>query len=319
MAQSEGWACNTCTLFNTKVHGLACEMCGVKRQDDTEESLREMANFDDDFDVNRTRALLRAFLERHQTRRTATVWVDENMRKQTQLELLTQQLLERHDRMVLGQQPILAALPADDRAACLPPGDPIYVFVDWSNIYISAKRRCSFDPADLSIHVRVNELIRLVERGRVCKARVLAGSSTRSIADALIMETVWQLWRDNGYELHLQQRRVDDAEDHVDEMLQARIAHYLMGDFGGKKPTLVLLTGDGNKEKNTTSFPRLASFAARTGWAVEVWSWKYSLSRVYHTLVETERSVSVNLLDPFRDDITFTRAVSNPVTDDPYV
>jgi len=294
-------------------------MCGTKRRDDTEQSLREMADLEDDFDVGQTRMLLQVFLEKH---RALKFPVNESARKQAQMELLTQQLLERHDQMMRESHGQMQQLATPDTSVCttLQSGNPIYVFVDWSNIHISAKRRSASDPVDLSVHVCVDKLIRLVENGRVCEARVLAGSSTRSIKDALATEAVWQLWRNEGYELHLQQRRrPQDAEDCVDEMLQARIAHHLMRDMASdKKPTLVLLTGDGNKEKNTTSFPRLAAYAARTGWAVEVWSWHYSLSRTYHTLAEKESSVCIKLLDPFRADITFTRVVSNPALDDPY-
>lgn len=199
---------------------------------------------------------------------------------------------------------------------------PIYVFVDWSNISISAKRQMATGLTDPSVHVDVDKLVQLVENGRLCKARKLAGSSVRGVKDALMGESVWQLWRNNGYELHLQQRS-QGTEHSVDEVLQACIADYLLEDLGGKKATLVLLTGDGNKEKNTTSFPRLAAFAARTGWTVEVWSWQCSLSKAYITLANQYQSqdqspVSINFLDPFRSDITFIRSVTDPSKDDPY-
>ncbi len=45
--------------------------------------------------------------------------------------------------------------------------------------------------------------------------------------------------------------------------------------------TLVLVTGDGNDNGKTTSFPRTVMGAIKQGWAVEIVSWRQSLSSTY--------------------------------------
>jgi hypothetical protein len=50
---------------------------------------------------------------------------------------------------------------------------------------------------------------------------------------------------------------------------------------GDYTATLVLVTGDGNDNGKTTSFPRTVMGAIKQGWNVEVVAWKQSLSSAY--------------------------------------
>jgi hypothetical protein len=52
--QSGPWSCRACTYLNTKVLGLACEMCGLTRHEDAQE---EVFLFDNDEDLALTATL----------------------------------------------------------------------------------------------------------------------------------------------------------------------------------------------------------------------------------------------------------------------
>ena len=72
------------------------------------------------------------------------------------------------------------------------------------------------------------------------------------------------------------------------------------------KQVLVLVTGDGNINKNQTSFPIVVETALKEGWGVEIWSWEQSLSNAFLKIQRIlPRGFTINYLDPHREKFTF--------------
>lgn len=49
-------------------------------------------------------------------------------------------------------------------------------------------------------------------------------------------------------------------------------------------PTLVLVSGDGNRNNGGSTFPECCAYALQLGWAVEVWAWKHQTSSAFKRL-----------------------------------
>jgi len=82
-----------------------------------------------------------------------------------------------------------------------------------------------------------------------------------------------------------------------------------------KQHTLVLLSGDGNRNDDHHSFADTIQEALRVGMFVEVWAWKNSVSRVY-TQVFAEHyggSFAVRYFDDYRDKIVRQSAAGSGV------
>jgi hypothetical protein len=77
-------------------------------------------------------------------------------------------------------------------------------------------------------------------------------------------------------------------EIHVDEALHAQILFTLSKNFPKTTTTaprtLVLVTGDGNRNSNSCSFPDCVELALRRGWYVELWAWRKGTSKVSRVL-----------------------------------
>lgn len=103
------------------------------------------------------------------------------------------------------------------------------------------------------------------------------------------------LWSTLGYEVTATR---GDKVGNVDEFLHAQVYHAVFGARTGGPGVLILATGDGNSNSGKSTFPSCVVAALRLGWAVEIVSWKVSLSWVYEFLQALCPSrVRVRLID----------------------
>lgn len=69
---------------------------------------------------------------------------------------------------------------------------------------------------------------------------------------------------------------------------------------------LVLVTGDGNKNSDQTSFPMVVETALTRDWNVELWSWEQSLNPIYIDIQKHfPAQMTIKYLDSCREEITF--------------
>ena len=106
------------------------------------------------------------------------------------------------------------------------------------------------------------------------------------------------------------ERGVDDAL-HLKMRAAAQQTHSQSHGGGGGGPgpslsrTMVLLSGDGNKNYGKATFPVCLELALANGWQVEVWAWEFTCSCVYRELARKwPAQVSLRWLDPHRATVT---------------
>jgi hypothetical protein len=115
--------------------------------------------------------------------------------------------------------------------------EAVFVFVDNSNIFISAQT-IGTAPRDIAIRVSVPRLADFVRGGRHPREQVVAGSNPPASA------IVWDRFRDENFSVQLEDRR-GGGEQGVDDILHAHALRALEKDFGNgeRSQTLVLVTG----------------------------------------------------------------------------
>lgn len=180
-----------------------------------------------------------------------------------------------------------------------------HIFVDNSNIFGGAQRAANTHEPEavwMSVRLYYRNFFRLIEHGHQPETQELAGSVPPG------NEALWDYAREGGYDTDLLEKIEKDdgnlVEQGVDEMLHLKIANSLL-DYNPPQ-TLILATGDGNVSDFGTSFVQQAKRALNQGWDVEVWSWEEQLSGRYERIrVPDERSLDVNLLDGYYNQITF--------------
>ena len=76
--------------------------------------------------------------------------------------------------------------------------------------------------------------------------------------------------------------RVDGKEQAVDDILHASMMDTILKfSETPHRRTIVLVTGDGNRNHERTTFPDVLEQALRKGFKVELWCWQNSASSVY--------------------------------------
>jgi len=126
--------------------------------------------------------------------------------------------------------------------------------------------------------------------------RFVAGSvSPRgTVEDALSRDKIWLDFAEEEYTIQLTPRDMISVKDRlpkeveicVDELLHNIMQKILLdsivrGDGGGSN-TLVLATGDGNRNAGApTNFPDIVERMLRFGWNVEIWAWREATSGEY--------------------------------------
>ena len=186
----------------------------------------------------------------------------------------------------------------------------LHVFVDNSNI-TAGVTVLEGDIRDTTLALDVRQLVPIVEAGRVVESREVVGSRCDVALDAPQpppSEVVWTMWKELGYKTRIARRDTfETREVFVDEALHSAMTGRLFEPRYANNPqTMALLTGDGNDNEGTNSFPRIAEEAALRGWRVEIWSWLNALSRNFRTLAARyPRNVIIVPLDDFREKITY--------------
>ena len=116
----------------------------------------------------------------------------------------------------------------------------------------------------------------------------------------------WNMWRVAGFDVTILDSVVSggkSTEQTIDDVLHAQILHTTTKKFGDER-TLILLTGDGNDNHGRTSFVEDCDTALRSGWRVEVWTWKSSTSKNFIKFSEKyPGDFSIYYLDEYRADI----------------
>jgi len=182
----------------------------------------------------------------------------------------------------------------------------IHVFVDLSNVSIGAQVFAD-GKRDVSVRINVPELVQCVYNGRDVKSRHLI----TSVADKGRQPAFIRDWEKLGYEVRVQERR-GGSEQMLDEALMVPMQQAMIrfGSKDGAGPdqkhhTLVLLSGDGNRNDDHHSFAETIQDALRVGMFVEVWAWKNSVSKVYTQEFAQHYggSFAVRYFDDYRDKI----------------
>ena len=107
----------------------------------------------------------------------------------------------------------------------------------------------------------------------------------------------------------------------VDDVLHGEI-RTIFCNYGERKGTIVLLSGDGNANKDHThqskdqrendAFPPLMQDAMVRGFHVEVWSWKNSLSSEFLKLQDTwYNEMTIKFFDDYMLDILVSKPHPN--------
>ena len=156
----------------------------------------------------------------------------------------------------------------------------VHVLVDHSNIAIGALKATGKQ-------LDIGRLVRCVEGRRDVRERKIVGS--------LESERTKVAWQKLGYTVTADKR--PGKEHLVDDTLHAQILE-TAGKIFNPRRVLVLVTGDGNNNKERTTFPKCVDSALKNDWRVEVYSWRQRLHHMYNDLAEHyPEHVSVHILD----------------------
>lgn len=185
----------------------------------------------------------------------------------------------------------------------------VHVVVDNSNVFLGAQHVGS--RRDPRVRVRVEALAAFLERGRPVQTRVVCGSRPPSTA------VVWSRWERSRYVVRLGLRD-RGKEVFVDDALHAELGRILnsallCSDVDPSATTIVMVTGDGNKNGGRNNFPDCLAACATLGFRVEIVSWRRSLSRALQRLCDHPSGrVRVIYLDDVRERVTFVAKTPLP-------
>ena len=82
-----------------------------------------------------------------------------------------------------------------------------------------------------------------------------------------------------GFEVYFQARH-NGKEVCVDELLHGQIAIEMLKTYDSRR-TMVLVTGDGNRNSGRSTFPEVVEGALKKGWFVELYCWRTCCSHVW--------------------------------------
>lgn len=187
---------------------------------------------------------------------------------------------------------------------------PIWIFVDNSNIWIEAKSYISTFKGfkaheDPRIRINFGNLINVIAEDRTIAKCFLFGSDYKpSTAD-----TVWQKGVDDGFKVI-----VDEKSERKEKKVDVRLCVGALTTVHKQKTkgTIVLATGDAD-------FIPLVEKILDDGWKVEVISWEHALSNDYRHLKEDYKCCfKLRYLNEHAETVTFTEynppdTYSNPI------
>ena len=173
-----------------------------------------------------------------------------------------------------------------------------YVFIDNSNIWISAQKLCyQKESSEYALRLYINNL------------KLLAGCNRRNIQYKIFgslnmnKNTVWSLEKDDQTIHQYERGMFSNSEQAVDEAIQLSMYRAMMEE---KEPGVaVLLTGDGKGYSEGVGFVKTLEDMYRQGWGIEVLSWGFSCHHDLREFAE-KNGVFINL-DDYYEEITYLK------------
>jgi hypothetical protein len=166
-----------------------------------------------------------------------------------------------------------------------------YVFIDHSNIIYGAK--------DEGFNITSNMINEVIETNSpwICR-RYLVGSG--------MFPAIVKSWEHMNYVVDNSPK---GREYDVDAILHSKIINTIQTVTYPERSKLILATGDGNCHRDACSFPIIIEMALSKGWAVELYSWRISLSKQFLKINNPGFKIYIlNELEPFKSQ---THILSN--------
>ena len=198
-----------------------------------------------------------------------------------------------------------------DRQASLSNYTECYVFIDDSNLWIEGQKVQGKALRDADIDPRFR-----VDLGRFIKMV----TSERSIAEAFLYgsipppnDSVWEAARKKNFNVKIFQRSFRGKEKEVDVTMSSDITEQVMelkySQQNISDPVFVIVTGD--RDLKTP-----ISKALKQCFSVELWSWNQSLSREFRLMANTQKGLTVKLLDDYVKSFSYFAFKSTRVSAD---
>lgn len=181
----------------------------------------------------------------------------------------------------------------------------VHLFVDNSNIYISAKnvaRRREGEAARHQIRLDFENMVKLALAGREVGSVAVLGSIPPE------ERAVWErLEEATGVKPELYERgKVSGEEQGLDQCLQVHMLR-AMADSPTEPQVAVLMTGDGKGYDEGVGFHADLERMHQAGWGIEVISWRESCKRTLRDWV-TVNGVFIEL-DEYYNAVTFLKGL----------
>ncbi len=169
-----------------------------------------------------------------------------------------------------------------------------FIVVDNSNMYYGAKNM--FSPGNVPY---IDQFVKAIEQNKWALERFVASSG--------LNPQIIKSWEHCMYKV--ENCTSKGPEYGVDAVLHSKIRHLIRTNPNPTKSILVLVTGDGNRNSCSTSFPDEVLDAIEKGWHVMIYSWKLYTSRHFKDIKKTYPSM-MDII--YFDDIFNIHTPSNP-------
>ena len=181
---------------------------------------------------------------------------------------------------------------------------PIWIYVDDSNIWITAKKLAAKKmktKEDHRVRIDVGRLTDVVAKGREVAQGFLYGSEPPPV------DTVWEKIKQRGWDVEPKRRStITGKEKGVDAQLVADITEIACTTPEEERTTIIIISGDAD------AMPAIHKVLKYRGWNVEIYMWEDAMSNELKKLPRKEPKVVVEYLDEFLERITFTNMKFDP-------
>ena len=191
-------------------------------------------------------------------------------------------------------KPIASSSTIDVIKPSAPSDDEVYMFVDNSNFWITAKQLASemsgfITKEDHRVRLDIGQLTDVIANGRKEKSGCLYGSEPPKV------DSVWQKIEEKGWKTDIRERSLcTGSEKEVDGAICTHITRTVCKI--SPPGTIIIVSGDGD-------FRPAIQEALIEGWRVEVYSWEKAMADRIKKL--PDERVQIHYLDQFLDRITF--------------
>jgi hypothetical protein len=177
----------------------------------------------------------------------------------------------------------------------------------------------------LKVKFNINNLMELFIKQRLPVTKIIVGSykqykSSKELTNNLscsigFSSPHWMIeWTRFPYlfSVYLNERLQNSIGNYVESkedsqlhaLITSTILQYSNHQQGRIKHVLILVTGDGNHNHGSTSFPLCVESALKLGWLVELYAWKVGLSKEFIRLqTKWKQSMKIIHLDEFIEEI----------------